>query len=168
MLNLRITLNFLDILSTQVYRCVVIPRLINIGSCWDVLPPGIHDATIVEVELRYTANITRKTLFDGFKQGVQALKNAGCGIIFLDGSFVSEKPCPGDYDVCWDPIGVDVSKLDPVFLDFSNKRQKQKQKYCGEFFPSSAKADGVRSFVEYFQKDKLTDKRKGIIRIQLL
>jgi hypothetical protein len=146
----------------------VIPKHIDIGSDWDVLPPGIHDATILEVEVRFATNITRRTLFGGFKLGAKALKNAGCKTIFLDGSFVSEKPNPGDYDVCWDPVGVDVKKLDPVFLDFSNKRQKQKLKYCGEFFPSSAKADGVLSFVEYFQKDKSTRKGKGIIRIQLL
>jgi hypothetical protein len=146
----------------------VISTFIDIGSDWNVLPPGIHDSTILEVEMRYTTNITRKTLFDGFKQGAQALKNAGCRTIYLDGSFVSEKPYPGDYDVCWEPLGVDVSKLDPVFLDFSNKRQKQKLKYRGEFFPSNFKADGVLSFVEYFQKDKFTGKSKGIIRIQLL
>jgi hypothetical protein len=63
---------------------------------------------------------------------------------------------------------VDGKKLDPVFLDFNNKRQKQKLKYFGEFFPSSAIADGVQPFVSYFQKDKYTGKKKGIIRIQLL
>ena len=146
----------------------MIPELIDIGSDWNVLPPGIHDATILEVEACFADNITRKTLFDGFKQGAQALKNAGCKTIFLDGSFITEKHYPGDYDACWDLLGVDATKLDPVFLDFSNKRQKQKLKYCGEFFPSSAKADGVLTFVEYFQKDKSTGKGKGIIRIQLL
>ena len=41
------------------------------------------------------------------------------------------------------------------------------EKYGGEFFPSRLLADGSRTFVEFFQTDKETGKRKGIIRIQL-
>ena len=146
----------------------MIPEFISIGGVWNVLPPGIHDATLLELEQRFSTNEKRKDIFDGFKRGVEALKIAGCKTVFLDGSFVSDKLYPGDFDACWDPTCIDINKLDPVLLDFSNRRQKQKQKYHGEFFPSSALADGSRTFVEYFQKDKDTGHAKGIIRIQLL
>ena len=96
------------------------------------------------------------------------MKIAGCKTVFLDGSFVTDKLYPGDFDACWDPAGIDTNKLDPVLLDFSNRRKRQKQKYYGEFFPSSFLADGSRTFVEYFQMDKDTGGAKGIIRIQLL
>lgn len=59
----------------------------------------------------------------------------------------------------------EVEKLDLVFLDFSAGRANQKSRFGGEFFPSSALADGRRNFVEYFETDKHTGAKKGIIRI---
>jgi uncharacterized protein DUF6932 len=78
----------------------------------------------------------------------------------------SDKQEPGDFDVCWEPVGVDTAKLDPVFLDFSNRRKRQKDKYGGEFFPSSAKADATAVFLDFFQKDKYSGQAKGIIKVQ--
>ena len=95
------------------------------------------------------------------------MKSAGCVVVYLDGSYVTEKRAPGDFDVCWDPEGVDPAKLDPVLLDFDDRRRNQKRKYGGEFFPSSAKADGSRTFVDFFRTDRDTGKEKGIIRIRL-
>ena len=62
---------------------------------------------------------------------------------------------------------MDPTKLDPVLLDFDNLRRNQKLKYGGEFFPSSAKADGSRVSVEFFRTDRDTGKEKGVIRIRL-
>ena len=145
----------------------MIPESVDINGVWNVLPPGIHDATLGEVEERFATNDRRKLLYKGLREGVDSLKNAGCGTVFLDGSFVTDKPNPGDFDACWDPAGVDAKKLDPVLLDFSGARSRQKLNYGGEFFPSSAKADGAQTFVEYFQTDRHTGKPKGIIRIRL-
>jgi hypothetical protein len=46
----------------------MIPDLIELGpqSPWAVLPPGIHDATLEEVGLRFATTPHRKWLFDGF------------------------------------------------------------------------------------------------------
>jgi len=145
----------------------MIPELVDIGSPWPVLPPGEHDATLEEIEERFAQTPHRKRLFDGLRQGVEALRHAGCKTVYVDGSFVTGKPEPGDYDACWDTTGVEETKLDRVFLDFSNKRERQKRKLLGEFFPSGARADGHRTFVEYFQNDRYTDEPKGIIRVQL-
>jgi hypothetical protein len=145
----------------------MIPDFVDIGSLWKVLPPGVYKATIKEIEARFAISDYRKHLFLGLQEGVRALRNAGCRIIFLDGSFITEKHIPKDYDVCWDPRGVDITKLDPVFLDFSNMRKKQKERFYGEFFPTSAIANGVNIFSDYFQRDKYTGKLKGIIRIIL-
>jgi hypothetical protein len=99
--------------------------------------------------------------------GVMALRKAGCRTVLLDGSFVTEKPFPGDFDACWYPIGVDTAKLDPVFLEFSHGRKKQKERFGGEFFPATALADGTHFFHDFFQIEKDTGYAKGIIRIQL-
>ena len=146
---------------------LMIPDLVDIGASWRVLPFGIHEATLAEVEERYATNDKRKLLFRGLRKACKALKAAGCSTIYLDGSYVTEKEFPSDYDVCWNPINVDIRKLDPVFLDFSDKRKKQKSKFGGEFFLSNAKADSSHIFIQYFQTDKETGLEKGIICINL-
>jgi hypothetical protein len=102
----------------------VIPQSVDINGVWNVLPPGVHHATLEEIEQRFATNEKRRKLFDGFRKAVDALRKAGCTVIFLDGSFVTDKPEPGDFDACWDPVGVDPAKLDPVFLDFSARRRR--------------------------------------------
>lgn len=147
----------------------MIPKLISLpGSPWDVLPPGIHAATLTEIEKAFAYNPWRRTLFSGLTEGAVNLAGAGCKKILLDGSYVSAKTLPGDYDACWEPQGVDFGKLDPVFSDFKNKRANQKAKFKGEFFPSSMIATDVgRAFVEFFQVDRFTGKRKGILSISI-
>jgi len=152
---------------TQHYSCVVIPDFVDIGGPWKVLPPGVHYATLEEVETRFASSDHRKRLFAGLKEGVLALRKAGCRKIFLDGSFVTEKAVPYDFDVCWDPMGVDISKVNPVFLDFSDKRKKQRECFKGEFFPATCLADGRHFFFDYFQIDKYTGNAKGIISISV-
>ncbi len=145
----------------------MIPKFVDIGSIWKVLPPGIHDATLKEIEQRFAITERRMELFKGFERDVKSLKKAGCKLVLLDGSFISNKTIPGDFDALWDPTDVDGKKIDPVLLDFSMGRAKQKLKYFGEFFPSSIKADGRRTFEEYFQIDKETGNAKGIIQVWL-
>ena len=144
----------------------MIPKLVDIGSPWKVLPPGVHDATLQKIEDVFATNNHRIHLFNGFKRAVKALCKAGCKTIYLDGSFITEKPLPGDYDACWCSSGVNLQKLDPVFLDFSNKRAAQKQKYYGEFFPMDLETSPGTFFLDFFQTDRFTGKAKGIIRLK--
>ena len=126
----------LDCNATQHYSCVMIPNFIDIGGPWRVLPAGVHHATVKEVENRFASSERRKILYSGFIKGVNVLRKAGCLSLFLDGSFITEKTIPGDFDVCWDVAGVDDAKLDPVLLDFSDGRKNQKKCFQGEFFPA--------------------------------
>ena len=43
---------------------------------------------------------------------------AGCRRAYVDGSFVTAKEVPGDFDGCWEAEDVDPDALDPVLLDF--------------------------------------------------
>lgn len=139
------------------------------GSPWPVLPPGIHLATLVEVEGCFALNPKRRVQFRGLVAALTNLWGAGCTRAFLDGSFVTAKPRPGDFDACWDPTGVDPAFLDPVLLTFENNRAAQKAKYHGELFPSTIPADLAGTiFVEFFQVDRFTGAPKGIVAIDLL
>lgn len=131
------------------------------------LPPGIHSATWQEVELKFGWNEHRKALLGGLRMALLNLQQAGCKRVYLNGSFVTTKDQPGDFDACWEPGGVDLDKLDPVLLDFSNRRAAQKAKYGGEFFPTTADAKGDGTpFLDFFQSDR-NGSRKGIVAIDL-
>lgn len=147
----------------------MIPALVPLpGSPWPVLPPGIHQATLDEVAAAFAISPRRRELFDGLVNASGRLLRAGCPTVYLDGSYVTGKPKPGDFDACWDPAGVDPARLDPVFLQFANGREAQKRVFKGEFFPSSMMCRDVgQAFLEFFQQDRFTGKQKGIIAISL-
>ena len=144
------------------------PFVTIIGAPWDVLPPGIHSATLTEVAAVYTYNPRRRALYAGLVEAAVHLRQVGCRTVLLDGSYVSAKPIPGDYDACWEPTGVDFGKLDPVFDDFTNGRAAQKIRFGGEFFPSTLiEADSGATFADFFQTEWFTGKKKGILSISL-
>jgi len=131
------------------------------------LPPGISHATWHEIMVRYATNTRRRELLDGLLDALRSLKNAGCATAYLDGSFVTAKEHPGDFDACWESTEVDLDRLDPELQDFSDERSAQKARYGGELFPADwpAQPDGT-TFLDYFQRDR-TRQPKGIIVIDL-
>lgn len=80
----------------------------------------------------------------------------------------TKKDYPQDFDACWNLSDVDPTLLDPVLLDFSQGRAAQKSKYLGELFPAHIFiGHNQPTFLEFFQTDKNTGRRKGIIAISL-
>jgi hypothetical protein len=132
-----------------------------------VLPPGIYWASLAEVGARFGQTPHRAWLFDGVVEVAAALRRANCARMYLDGSFVTEKTHPNDFDGCWDATNVRVTLLDPVLLDFSNGRAAQKKKYRGEMFVADSMNVGGGTFLEFFQREKLTGMRKGIVGVDL-
>ncbi|MDE3213153.1 MAG: hypothetical protein KGM98_07955 [Bacteroidota bacterium] len=124
------------------------------------LIPGIHETTWAEFMLEFGYNKHRDKLIEGLARVISDLKEAGVTILYVDGSFVSKKPEPADFDACWDPTGVNFKKLSslhPVLMDFMSDRAKQKAKYGGELFPSP-------QFLAFFQRDR-EGQPKGIIKL---
>lgn len=141
----------------------MIPALISLpGAPWNVLPPGVHPATLAEVKEAYAYNQKRRALFEGLVKLAAELRGAGSRALYPDGSFVTGKPVPGDFDAIWDGVGVDRTRLHPVFFDFEGKREPQKAIYGGEFFPMND------YFFRLFQKEKDTGLRKGILIVDLI
>jgi hypothetical protein len=135
-----------------------------------LLPKGIHWALLDEITKRFGTNSHRRHLLRGFERAAEALSSAGCRALYLDGSFVTEKPLPKDYDACWEMAGVRRADLDPVFLEHRNGRAAQKLKYLGEFFPAHAVASvsvPLSIYLNFFQIDKATGDPKGIVGLKL-
>ncbi len=135
------------------------------------LPPGIHYGTWSEIVTRFGTTLHRQRLLSGLAKALQCLTRAGCRRIFLDGSFVTTKEHPNDYDVCYDVSGVDPAVLPSEFIDFSDFRKtraEQKAKYYGEFLPAHFRERGSgTTFLEFFQMDRETGREKGIIALDI-
>lgn len=132
-----------------------------------LLPPGIHWATWDEIWERFGYTPHRKQLLSGLKKALIALKEVGCHFVYIDGSFVTNKLIPNDFDACWDADGVDINELkrtEPILLQFTNGRAAQKSKFMGELFLID---NNDLAFLEFFQTDRETGKRKGIVGLNL-
>ena len=133
-----------------------------------LLPPGVHWTDWEDFTRSFGGNPWRQRLLSGLRAALENLKGAGCLTVYINGSFVTDKVLPNDYDACWEEDGVDPEALDPVLLTFDPGRATQKAKYMGELFPASviASSEGL-SFLQFFQTDKNTGKPKGIVAIDL-
>ncbi len=100
---------------------------------------------------------------------IASLVKANCPLIYIDGSFVTSKEIPGDYDLCWSLTDVVEERLDPVLVDFTTVgREKMEQKYRGDIFPAELPEGGSgKLFVDFFQMDKNTGEKKGIVAIKI-
>jgi hypothetical protein len=132
------------------------------------LPPGIHDATLEEIEVRFGVNATRKAQIEGLRLALRDLRRARCSTVCLDGSFVTDKAKPGDFDGCWEADGVNWDDLHPALRKVKAPRVSQKKRYRGELVISDTPSEpfGPR-YVDFFQQDGRTGIAKGIIRIDL-
>jgi hypothetical protein len=123
---------------------------------------------VQEIQSRFGFSARRLHLLGGLRLALRALKSAGCGIVYIDGSFVTAEREPGDYDACWDIDGVNAEALDSVFLDFSNGRSAQKRTYFGPFFPAQmTEGASERLFLDFLPTDKETGQSKGIVALNL-
>jgi hypothetical protein len=86
----------------------------------------------------------------------------------VDGSFATRREYPGDYDIAFDPSGVDGHLLDPILLRHSDERRAMRAKYLGEIFPWGAIACSKTGaiYLDFFQRDR-SGRPKGVIVIDV-
>ena len=103
------------------------------------LPAGEHAATWQDMLDRLGQTPWRMKLLAGMLDALRLLKAAGCRRAYIDGSFVTAKDKPGDFDVCWDAEGVDFDLVDERLLTFDRGRATQKAAFLGELFIADAR-----------------------------
>jgi Family of unknown function (DUF6932) len=130
-----------------------------------VLPPGIHEASWQEIVDRFGGTTHRQELLGGLRDALVDLRSAGCGRAYLDGSFVTDKEVPNDYDLCWDVGGVRIPDLTPALLDVRPPRASQHARYGGDILPNVTEASVGAPFVDFFQQNTVTGGVKGIVAI---
>ena len=143
----------------------MIPKFLSNGN----LPNGLHETTWKQFCKRFGHTAHRSLLIEGLAAALKDLSAAGCQRVYINGSFVTAKEVPGDYDLCWGIDGVNPEKLNPVLLDFSPKgRSIMKEKYKGDLFPAEIpEGASGKLFLDFFQTDKITGEPKGIIALDI-
>lgn len=142
--------------------------MIEFDSQNGYLPQGVHSMSLADVRRYFAWNTRRRFLFGGFARAVATLQSAGCRTVILDGSFVTSKEEPGDWDAAFDPVGVLPARLDPILLKHDDGRRAMRAKYLGDMFPWTALASSATGSIyrQFFQKDR-DGNPKGIIEINL-
>lgn len=130
------------------------------------LPPGIHDAIWQEVAARFGVNSHRKKRLSGLLVALRNLAGTGCQSILLDGSFVSRKAYPADYDGAWDMQGGDINLVDAAYFEFKRSRAMMKFRYFSELFPGHMMAAPGITYRDFFKQDRYGN-QKEIVRIYL-
>jgi hypothetical protein len=135
------------------------------------LPPGLHSTDLAEIGGRLTWTTTRRGVFSNLSSWVAHMRAAGCEMVFVDGSFVSTKPDPGDFDACYDPRGVDPTRLAPCLL-FQSQADipAAKQLFGGDIrIDYALPPTSILRYVEYFQRDsRVPGLRKGLLKLDLI
>ena len=138
------------------------------------LPPGDYRATLQEIAERLGFTPRRRWLLKGLRAAVEAFWVAGIEEIYVDGSFCSEKPDPGDIDGYWvEPDPGVYDRIDPYWIDFDPILVPDMRKWKWrmwvdhgvEFFihPAMlAKAD--LAFPQFFRQDR-DGRPRGVIRV---
>lgn len=80
---------------------------------------------------RFGFNQQRGELICGLRRAALELRRAGCGAIFVGGSFTSDKVRPSDYDACFNPIGV-MPSLSPLLVE-ERYLLERRNEYLGDW-----------------------------------
>ena len=118
-----------------------------------LLPEGEHRASWDEIVGMFSWNQRRRQLLDGLIDGLTILAESGCRQVWLNGSFVTSKDEPGDFDCVWDTDGVDLRILKvlcPEILELDGHRLSQKLRFGGEFLPNIVESSSGRKFSDFF------------------
>lgn len=132
---------------------MAIPADFRADGC---LSEGIHDATWAEFNDRFNTNLPRAVLLAQLLEFCQLLRAGNGAELFIDGSFITDKPEPKDVDVCFVTRSID----DAVFTIWTKKTQKKR-------FPLiDIQPDDAGTYLEFFQTTR-TGQPKGVVRLHL-
>lgn len=143
----------------------MIPEFDQLGN----LPPGIYAATIPEIEARFGGRGRRRKVFEDLLVWLRHMKAAGCRTVYINGSFVTAKEFPNDFDACFDPAGVDKARLDPVLLERTDAGLELiKARYGGDIRVDRETPPGsISPYLRFFMRDGRSGVEKGIIVVDL-
>ncbi len=141
----------------------MIPELTGEG----MLPPGRHEATVGEIRRRFgRGNPVRTRLMKGLERVLQMAMKVGASLLFLDGSFVTDKKEPGDWDaVLVLPVGSPIWSKEAIAMA---DRPEVRKRYGGDLFTMMEEDTEVLAHYvdEVFAHDR-HGRAKGLVVVRL-
>lgn len=130
------------------------------------LPEGLHNAKWLEFKEKFGFSFKRQKILSGILSFGRLIKLAGGKKIYIDGSFVTNKKIPKDWDGCYCMCGLNMSIANKLMQN--TNREKIKREYLGDVFAEDCiEASCGLPFIDFFQRIRGTDKKKGIIILDL-
>lgn len=148
-----------------------IPSLLPCG----LLPHGVYDCSVAEIEQRYAINQHRQNLWDSFK-GFLAWLDTQPRVqhMYIDGGFTSDKTTPKDIDVVLDLTGCsDQTSLHWIGIFFQKRSDLESQYKVDFWVKHPVIGNDLVSFFHYVRVEELharnlpPDTRKGLLRVSL-
>ena len=131
------------------------------------LDPGIHKMTWEEFYAFFSFSERRIELLKGLEKVVAILREIGATHIYIDGSFVTNKLDPKDWDACYDCPLSQLDKLARIYPFHS--KEEQKRLYKGELYFAGHSPFFINrdvSYLDFFQKRKENPAlKKGIVEL---
>lgn len=119
--------------------------------------PAIIWISLSEFLAKFSTNAHRSRLLEGLLKACIELRRHGCSSIYVGGSFVDNKAYPGDYDACFDTVGLS-GNVDPIIYNDIYKLQR-KEKYFGDWKPARLVDGAPSKWLRYFAEDRLGNPR---------
>lgn len=138
-----------------------------------LLPPGIHECSLAEIEERFAGfqgSDRRIRLFEKLRSYVAEVRFADLArALIIDGSFVTAKPDPGDIDLILvlKPDHVLMAELRPFEYNVVSKR-RVRQNYRFDLFVVAPDSMLYLQRIDFFYqvRDQPT-LRKGLLRVPI-
>ena len=131
------------------------------------LPPGGHECTQQEIEVRFCRTGRRRQLCEELRSLIERARNCHFNRIVIWGSFPTAKPEPGDLDLLFIvPRGVTIDAVPDEckpLLDCQNSREN----FGHDFLYCNDDPDVVNSLIGYIGFDKATRNDRGVLVIGL-
>lgn len=133
-----------------------------------LLPPGLYDTSLVEIQTVSGWNQHRQQLFVGLSRLVSIWNRSGfLDEIYVDGSFVTNKPEPGDVDIILvpNPDAMFSQEFVTLIQSHSIDREYTRREFGCEAFVVGGTAN-LEGWLQFFGHDRL-GRPRGLLRVEL-
>lgn len=149
-------------------RIMPIPNLDAHG----LLPAGVHNCTLMEIEAVFAGNVHRRRLYRGFASCFKdELRARFAAPILVDGSFVTSAEAPNDVDVVLDAMQASREDQRQCLRFWSSHRRRLMSEYRVDLWPNLPGGEDMAAFFQGMRArdakfaDLNEHHRKGILRI---
>ncbi len=145
-----------------------IPELNQYG----LLPPGEHECTLDEAHERFGQTAARHKLWENLDAVLCEMRAANLsGTVYINGSFVTDKPAPADVEITLDVRKEDIEKQGLAYMFYHRNHARLKHERCIDWYPTLPASNDFISFFQYIGRKTALAKglsqraTKGILKV---